>query len=735
MNSPKLNLHLLFKDKQIRLQAVLALFILAIGFSLSLAGFVELQSVANERLYLQKQQYTAERIKQIQTNLDISLDSLDDVAALYLAAGQVSQAQLASYLSSDTKYHSGTVALGWAPRVLGKDISQFEDRVRQEDSGFHVYEITGHGMPSAASGDKTVYPIQFIISPSAGSMKAGLNIASIASRQRVMKKAERIQSTAITQRLSLYAGKRQFYGFQALHPIFNSNDLGQELMGFVVGVYDIESLIEDVFAADDNKVDIALYDANTLSQQLLYSSSDSLTSVEDIVGLDQSYWTYTLKVADQQWIVAAFPNNKKVIGSSSWLPYTGLVVGGVITLLLTLYLFISLIKTRQLSQLSTDLAGTATQLDMQTKLKREADKANQAKSGLLRAASHDLRQPLHTIGLLATLLKTSSNQQERDKLIDNIQSAVEAMDSLFTGLLDLSLLESNQLAVHKKNFYLQDILDSLILDFSLQAKEKAVDFSWVDSSSCVFTDKSLLERILRNLLSNAFRYTPSGRVLLGSRRLAHHIRICIFDTGIGLTKHAQGKIFDAFYREQQAQQLADQGLGLGLSIVDESAKLLGLNVGVKSEHKQGSLFYIDVPYGEASLIGEVITTTSHTVINKTIWLIEDNEVIRDGLRRILEQWQCQVESMASGQNLKKLMTSTDLRPDIIIADYQLVNETGVELVNQIRAYYQQQIPLIMMTGTTDINIREKISQISDCEFMLKPVKTEELNQVLSRINR
>lgn len=735
MNPAQINLQQLFKDKQVRLQAIIALLVLAVGFALSIAGFVELQDVANERLYLQTQQHTAAQLKQIQTNIDISLDSLTEIAALYQATGDVSRSQLASYVTSDTKYHSGTVALGWVPRVMGKDITVFEEQVRQNDSDFYVYEITGHGMPTPAGKNNPLFPIKFIISPANKSMKAGLNLASIASRQKVLRKADRTQQTAITQRISLYLGSRQFYGFQALHPVFDKNELGQEqLAGFVIGNYDIQALIEDVFVNENSQVDIALYDANTSSQQLLYSSTEQLTSVDDITHQQRSNWTYTLKVADQQWILEAFPNIGTLTSTASWLPFIGLVVGGLMTLLLILYLFVSLIKTRQLAQLATDLAGTTTQLDIQTKLKQEADKANQAKSGLLRAASHDLRQPLHTIGLLTTLLKDSKNKTERTKLIDNVLVAVDGMNAMFISLLDISLLESNQLPTHKKHFYLQDVLDKLTIDFSLQAREKGLSFSSVETSCCVMTDQILLERILRNLLSNAFRYTPKGKVLLGCRRLKTYIRVSVLDTGIGLSEQAKDKVFDSFYRDKQAKQLSDQGLGLGLSIVQEAANLLELKIGMQSQHGRGSVFYVDVPYGEPALIGETEVIKQQVSIDKLIWIIEDDETIRYSLEKILQSWQCRVESLQSGKDVRQLMNEKRECPDVIIADYQLINETGLELATQIREYYKHKIPVIMITGTTDLKVRDKIAQ-AECKFMMKPVKSDELNSVLHHFAR
>lgn len=733
MNIPLSTLTHLFRDKRARLQASIGLLVLLTGLALSIAGFLELQDIASERLYLQAQKHTQSQVKQIQTNIEISLDSLSEVGVIFHVLGDVSRSQLATYVAANTKYHSGTVALGWVPKISGKDVEQFEKKVQQSDPSFHVYEVTGHGMPTPVSTQEVVFPIKFLVSPKNRFTKAGLNLASIGSRDRLMKKAERMEMTVISSRISLYFGNKLFYGFQAFYPVFSRNKLEQkELAGFVMGNYNIQAFIEDVFPSDNKQVDIALYDANTTSQQVLYSSTELLNTVDKVKQQKRLSWTYSFSVADRQWILMVFPNTTLFLETESWLPFAGLIIGSLMTLLLTLYLFITLIKTRQVNQLSTVLEGTATQLDIQTKLKTEADKANRAKSGLLRAASHDLRQPLHTIGLLTTLLKDSVDKDEQMQLIDKAQIAVDGMNTMFGSLLDLSLLESGGLPVNSEHFYLQDLLDKLALDFELQAKHQGLSFSAVETSVCVYTDPRLLERILRNFLSNAIRYTLKGKVLLGCRRLKNHIRICVIDTGIGLDDESKHKVFDAFYRDKKAQQLSDKGLGLGLSIVQEIAYLLELNLGVNSQLNKGTCFYVDVPNGNASLIGEVRPKQRQTSINKLIWVIEDDANTRYAMEKLLTSWQCQVETMASSKELALTLKQTPTMPDVIIADYQLINETGIELAFKVRKHYQHDIPIIIITGTTDLKVRETIEQ-QGCLLMMKPVKPDSLNAELMQI--
>lgn len=733
MKSVFTHLNKIVKDKQWRTLAIVAFVLMLLGLAFSLLGFLYLQRLATERLYAETQQYMNAQLNQVQTNIDISLDSLVEIAALYSASNDVSAQQLSAYVLSDSKYHSGTVALGWVPKILGEQLAQFEQEVRMFDPDFEVYEVTGHGMPTAVFSKNVVFPIKTIMSIDNKKMMAGLNLASIGSRLKTMNKADRSKDTAITQRIMLYSDRERLYGFQAFHPVYKqTSQQREELAGFILGIYTIKAFIEDVFSVSNHYADIVVYDANTNNQQLLYSSMESIGSVDEVKQLDLTHWAYTLNVADQQWLMVVFPKTNTLIEETHWLPYVALLTGGVITTLLILYLFASLTKARQLNQLSSDLAGTTSQLALQTKLKQQADKANQAKMGLLKAASHDLRQPLHTIGLLTSLLHDSDSEAQRNDLVKRITSAVDEMDRLFLSLLDISLLESNQLTFTKKDIYLQDIFDQLASDFSIQQKQGILEFNVVATSVCVHSDPVLLNRILRNLLSNAFRYTRRGKILLGCRRLSQGVRICVYDTGIGLTSDAQERIFDLFHREREAKEMVDQGLGLGLSIVKELTLLLGIKMGVKSTQNLGSLFYLELPYGNPSKYQHPVALDQHMQVEKHIWLIEDDDATRQSLTEVLTAWRCDVMAFANGTEVKSVLEQSPAPPDIIIADYQMVNETGIELVKIIRTNLGIMIPTIIITGTTDRDVLALIAN-SQCKLMIKPVSPEVLNNALLQL--
>jgi signal transduction histidine kinase len=732
----------IFKQKNTRFEGIVALSVFTLGLMLSIVGFTELQAISKERLYLETEKYTRAQVEQIQTKLNISLDSLKNVAALYSSTDAISTAQLARFVETDTQYHDGTIGLAWVARVSHQQKHRFEQNVQASgERDFHIHENTAHGfpmgtvqgLPSEIENTEEYFPIRSLFPSSVGELTLGLNMASIPSRLNIIDKARKNQQTAITQRLSIFHNDEHRYGFQAYHPVFTDAEVWQQqLVGFVVGIYDLAAFFSGSFELEQGQLTIGLYDGNSSSQQLLYSSSDEFNTVDDIKFNKDTHWNFPLIVADKQWLLAVFPQKSIAGFSQLWLPYIGLLAGSLLTLLLTVYLFISLVKSRQVTELSTDLAGTTSQLEIQRLLKSEADRANMAKSQLLQAASHDLRQPLHTIGLLTSLLKDSADQKEQQHLTKRISQAVDGMNTMFGTLLDISLLEAGSLQVKPQHFYLQTVLDKLLLEFEIQAEQKALKLAVVDSGVCIYTDQLLLEQILRNLLTNAIRYTEQGKVLLGCRRIEHAIRICVIDTGIGMSDESQVKLFDEFYRAPQARQMSDKGLGLGLSIVAKTVEKLALNFGFQSTLAKGSTFYIDVPYGDIQWVKEpLLDLDVQTSIQKNIWIIEDDDDSRFGMEQLLKHWGCTVLGLTSGEALQHVLQQSVEQPNKIIADYQLINETGLSLVQQIQAHYHKTIPTLIITGTTDPRVSDELDQ-NRCELMIKPVKSSDLYRWLAK---
>ncbi|HEC74249.1 MAG TPA: response regulator [Methylophaga aminisulfidivorans] len=717
-----------FLPKRAKAIALWALLVMLCGLSFSILGFIELQKISQQRLFLETEKNVRARIEQIQTNIDISLDSLTNVANLYQARGDISTEQLERIFDTETHYHAGTRGLAWVPKIRARELVAFEQRVRSEGmSDFHVYEVTGHGMPRAVNDNTVYFPVRAVYPPLGTDLKYGLNLAAVATRQHVMRKAFNKRATAITDRVSIFYQQQHLYGFQAFHPLF---DKQQNLLGYVVGLYDFKGLFGDVFTKDG--VELALYDSSTSSQQFLFTKNTSLVSVDQLRKSKTLHWTFPLQVADKQWLISVFPSTNTKSSFGSFMPYVGLVLGTLITSLLSVYLFLSFLRAQQLSEMSTNLAGTHQQLDIQKHLKQVADEANEAKSTLLRAASHDLRQPLHTIGLLTGLLKQSQHANQQQLLANKINVAVENMNGMFGALLDLSQLDAGKLSTNITAFPVEKVLDKLVIEFEMIADDKSLDFHYIYSSAAIKTDKHLLERMLRNILTNAIRYTRRGRIILGCRRHSDFLRICVFDTGIGINEDARDHISQAFYRDDEARKMADNGLGLGLSIVSKTAQTLTLNFDFSSQEGKGSLFYIDVPYANEAISTNArpVNSTANDSLHLDVWLIEDDADTRYGMQQLLTSWQCHSQIFADKQSVKNYLDTGPTKPNVILADYHLIEENGVELSQLISAYFNQAIPILIITAS--VELEEELQQ-AKMNVLIKPVKPEHLHQWLQDV--
>lgn len=226
-----------------------------------------------------------------------------------------------------------------------------------------------------------------------------------------------------------------------------------------------------------------------------------------------------------------------------------------------------------------------------------AEQASRSKSSILAGASHDLRQPLHAMGLFVSLLRTETEDSARATLVDKIATSLDAVNRLFDSLLDISRLEASAITPTFSDFPVNDLLDRMIGEFTPQAQAKGLELRAVSCGAVIRSDPTLLESILRNLLSNAVRFTPSGRILLGCRRRGGKLAIAVWDTGMGIPEGQIETVFREFQRLPQNTKIRETGLGLGLAIVERLTRLLGHRVEVVSRPGKGSMFAVEVGLG------------------------------------------------------------------------------------------------------------------------------------------
>ena len=381
-------------------------------------------------------------------------------------------------------------------------------------------------------------------------------------------------------------------------------------------------------------------------------------------------------------------------------------------------------RTQELEALNKRLV-TATQ---------KSEQESQSKSRFLAAVSHDLMQPLNAARLFASSLSEVAKEAEEKKLAGYIESSLEAAEDLIGDLLDISRLESGKLDTHRHSFAINDVLANLNAEFSALAKQQGIDFTLIPSSLYVMSDPKLLRRVIQNFLTNAFRYNPRGKVLLGVRRVEGRVRIDVWDNGIGIEEDKQQEIFEEFNRGSQVR--TDQGLGLGLAISKGIAHVLGHQISMRSWAGKGSVFSITLDKSEpAEQQPEVpIAQQAQSDLNHLRVLCVDNEPdILVGMEDLLARWGCDVKvAVDLMQSLKAL--EDNWVPDVILSDYRLDNgRTGLEVLQQCRLRLGDCFEGVIISADRTDGMLEGIKS-NGFSFIPKPVKPLKLRAVLNRVS-
>lgn len=356
----------------------------------------------------------------------------------------------------------------------------------------------------------------------------------------------------------------------------------------------------------------------------------------------------------------------------------------------------------------------------------EAEKANLAKSQFLAAASHDLRQPLHALMLFSNLLDTSSADQHR-VLIAHIRSAADSLNHLFNGLLDLSKLDAGAIKPQLTNVNLAPLIESLGSEFGAKARQKGLLFDMQMAEMAAITDPFLLERILRNLLDNAVKYTPRGFIRFLASDDGERVKIRIEDSGIGVEEEFQETIFSEFFQINNPARNAEHGTGLGLSIVRRLCNLMGHNCDLTSRAGIGSCFSVELL--SAALPCRVQDTLHASISDYSalrglrVLIIDDDSRVRFAMQRLLQSWQCDVITAASSRELAASLLAH--RPHALIADYRLAeSKTGFDVIEELRARWPL-LPAAIFTGDTEAHYAEA-SRMTDIPVFQKPVEASQI---------
>jgi len=373
----------------------------------------------------------------------------------------------------------------------------------------------------------------------------------------------------------------------------------------------------------------------------------------------------------------------------------------------------------------------------QRALKQE-ELANTAKSKFLAAASHDLRQPIHAQGLFLEVLDGTNLTAPQRELVANIRNAANNCADMLHTLLDYSRIEAGVVEPALKPFSLQPLLNKIEQEMAPQAAAKGIVYRSRETRTIVTGDSSLTEFILRNLVSNAIRYTESGGILIACRVRGNKTSLEVWDTGIGISEEHHENIFQEFHQLGNPERDHRKGLGLGLAIAQGLSRLQGYSLQLRSVVNRGSVFTLEMPTSTLGVdsreIQKAPSGTSLLLAGKSILFIDDDQRVRNSMEQLLKSWNCMCFSVESVEEAEAAAKEQDF--DIVISDYRLREQrNGTEAIHAVRQVSGRQIPALLITGdTAPARLREARS--TGISLLHKPVSVsaliDELLQVLDR---
>lgn len=364
--------------------------------------------------------------------------------------------------------------------------------------------------------------------------------------------------------------------------------------------------------------------------------------------------------------------------------------------------------------------------------KERAELANLAKSQFLASASHDLRQPLHAMGLLLSVLESYISSDAGMAVLKRVTTSLEAMNDLFSGILDISKLDANAVPLKMEAVSVAACFEMLKQEFLPLAQKKGLRLLFVNSNTHILTDRVQFERVLRNLISNAIRYTESGRVLVGARRHGERLRFYVCDSGVGIAPQDQEVIFQEFRQIGNPERDRRKGLGLGLAICERISHLLDTEIGVASVPEQGSVFTFEQPLTQVEQVEQNMSAQDDkaALSGKCIMFVEDEIDVQVATRYMLEAWACEAWIVGSVQEARELCEENGRAPDFLVVDYRLrANETGLQAIQAVREWASHPVPALVLSGETAPELIQHLEELG-LPFLNKPVMPRELYNFL-----
>jgi len=669
-------------------------------------------------------------------------DLQDTVVAFFETSENVGREQFEAFAAKLPSVHFQ--AISFAAHVPVAKRAEFERRMRANGWPVsRIWERDAGGQPRPAADRDAYFPVTYLYPPAGNLAALGFDLVSEPRRKRALFAAIETGKTVRTEPIRLVQSP-EHWAFLVFKPVYarpkhaTSGDTRQpELVGIVSAVYQFRSFLDAVLRRTETAGQhIALFDTTQPSLPVYVQYSRAVP--HERPDLEHPLTVIASAAGARSVSVAAMGHELSAVffsagvGATWWRRINATILATlVIGLLLTAALVWNHVRAHRLAVRLSEATA-----DLQLK-KEEAERANVAKSRFLAAASHDLRQPMHALSLFTDSLRAEIGGQERARnLLDRIQRSVDSMVQMFDELLDISRLDAGVVEKEVRDFPVQTLLARLDTLFSPLAIDRGLRFSVVASSAWVRSDPTLLDRILQNLASNAIKYTKAGGVVIGCRRHANALSIEVWDSGPGIGREHQAEIFQEFVQLENPEHDRSKGLGLGLAIVERMSSLLGHSIRLRSVPGRGSVFAVEVPYGDAAQ-GVVVPAAIQHAINPfagvRVAVIDDELEIVEATKQLLERWGCVVIGANSEAGMLEALRRRSVAPDFLISDYQLGDaEDGLSVIRNIRLAYGKSIPAVLISGIAAPE-RVKAARDSGIDLLQKPVAPARLRQVMQHL--
>lgn len=349
-----------------------------------------------------------------------------------------------------------------------------------------------------------------------------------------------------------------------------------------------------------------------------------------------------------------------------------------------------------------------------------------SKSKFLAQASHDLRQPIHAISLFTACLRDAGLARRELEMVDNIDRSLQGVSRLFKSLLDVSTLDSGRVVPKFENIAIADIIEDVVRQNFENGLRNDCEIRVVACRQCVITDRALLTTMLQNIVNNAIKYAPGGAILIGCRRQAGALTVCVLDQGPGIADNHQARVFDEFYQVRERGDRDVEGVGLGLSIVARLANLLTLKVSLRSVRGRGTLVALSgIPVATVPLPakGRPPARPTASVEGLQILLVEDDEAVLHATASLLRRWGCEVDAVQT-------IPTRSVFCDLLITDFDLGGKvTGSDCISEVRRLANWDVPAVVMSGHDAARVRDDIVD-AQIPILSKPVRPAELRSVI-----